>query len=81
MWLISLSPSLRPVFTSQEGDRHTDGLSFSPSQIVGIGEDFHSQVDDGKAKTTLYKVRWQGYDRKDDTLESITRIYRDMLSW
>ena len=26
-----------------------------------------SQVDYGKAKTTLHKVRWQGYDRKDDT--------------
>jgi hypothetical protein len=26
-------------------------------QIVGIGEDFHIHVDDGKVKTTLYKVR------------------------
>jgi hypothetical protein len=33
-----------------------------PAQIVGIGEDFHGQVNDGKAKTTLYKVGWQGYD-------------------
>ena len=34
-----------------------------PAKIVGIGEDFHSQVDDGKVKTTLYKIGWQGYDR------------------
>ena len=33
-------------------------LQWIPEQIVGIGEDFHSQVDDGKVKTTLYKVRW-----------------------
>jgi hypothetical protein len=37
-----------------------------PEQIVGIGEDFHIQVDDGKVKTTLYKVRWIGYDRTGD---------------
>ncbi len=34
-----------------------------PEQIVGIGEDFHSQVDDGKVKTTLYRVSWNGYER------------------
>ena len=27
-------------------------------QIIGIGEDFHIQVDDDKVKSTLYKVRW-----------------------
>ncbi len=36
-------------------------------KIVAIGEDFHSQVGDGKVRTTPYKVRWQGYDKKDDT--------------
>ncbi len=41
-------------------------MQWIPAQIGGIGED--SQVDSGKAKTTLYKVfRQQGYDRKDDT--------------
>jgi hypothetical protein len=45
--------------------QQTDGsMQWIPAQIGGIGED--SQVDYGKAKTTLYKVRWQGYDRKDD---------------
>ena len=29
-------------------------------------EDFHSQVGDGKVRTTLYKVRWDGYEKKDD---------------
>ena len=30
-----------------------------PEQIVGIGQDFHSQLDDGKAKTPQYRVRWK----------------------
>jgi hypothetical protein len=34
-------------------------IQWIPEQIVGIGEDFHSQVDDDKLKTTLYKVRWR----------------------
>ena len=39
-----------------------------------IGEDFHNQVGDDKVRTTLYKVRWEGYDKKDDTWESITHL-------
>jgi hypothetical protein len=38
-------------------------MQWISEQIVGIGEYFHIQVDDGKVKTTLYKVRWSGYDR------------------
>ena len=41
---------------------------------MAIGEDFHSLVGDGKVRTTLYKVLWQGYDKKDDTWESITHL-------
>ena len=42
------------VFAQQK-----DGsMQWIPEQIVGIGEDFHSQVDDVKVKTTLDKVRW-----------------------
>ena len=41
---------------------------------MSIGEDFHSQVGDGQVKTTLYKVRLQGYEKKDDTWEPITHI-------
>jgi hypothetical protein len=32
-------------------------MKWIPKQIVGIGEDFHRQVDDDKVKTTLYKVQ------------------------
>ena len=41
---------------------------------MGIVEDFYSQVDDGKVTTTLYKVRWRGYDRKGDPWEPITHL-------
>ena len=52
------------VFAQQK-----DGsMQWIPEQIVGIGEDFHSQVDDDKVKTTLYKVRWSGCDRTGDTM-------------
>ena len=49
-------------------------MQWIPEQIVGIGEDFHRQVDHGKVKTTLYKVRWSGYDRMGDTWEPITHL-------
>ena len=49
-------------------------MQWIPEQIVGIGEDFHSQVDDDKVKTTLYKVRWSGYDRTGDTWEPIIHL-------
>jgi hypothetical protein len=56
--------------------QHTDGsLQWIPKHIVAIGEDFHSQVgDDTEVKTTLYQVRWQGYEKKYDTCEPITHL-------
>ncbi len=41
---------------------------------MAIVEDFHSQVGGDKVKTTLYKIRWEGYEKKDDTWESITYL-------
>ena len=49
-------------------------MKWIPEHIVGIGEDFHSQVDDGKVKTTLCKVRWSGYDRTGDEWEPIIHL-------
>jgi hypothetical protein len=40
---------------------NTDGsIQWNPKKIVGIGEDFHNQVE--------------GYDKKDDTREPITHL-------
>jgi hypothetical protein len=55
-------------------------IQWIPEQIVGIGEDFHSQVDDDKVKTTVYRVRRAGM------IERVihgnrSHIYRDMLAW
>jgi hypothetical protein len=57
-------------------------IQWIPEQIVGIGEDFHSQVDDGKVKTTVYRVRWSGYDMIERVIHgNRSHIYRDMLAW
>ena len=72
--------TLRTSTSNFDGDwnaftQQRDGsIQWIPEQIVGIGEDFHSQVDDDKVKTTLCKVRWTGYDRTGDTWEPITHL-------
>ena len=52
-------------------------MQWIPEQIVRIGEDFQTQADDGKVKTTMYEVRM---------IERViggnpSHIYRDMLTW
>jgi hypothetical protein len=39
-------------------------MQWIPKQIVAIGEDFHSQVGDGKVRTTLYKFVGKDTTRK-----------------
>jgi hypothetical protein len=51
-------------------------MQWIPKKVVAIGEDFHTQVGDVKERTTLDKVRWEGYDKKDDTWEPITYLQR-----
>ena len=48
---------------TNESDKTT--VRDSPSQV---------QVDDGKVKTAVYRVRWSGYDRTDDTWGPITDL-------
>ena len=37
--------------------RKKDGtLEWALEKIVSIGQDFHQMIDDGKTKTTLYRV-------------------------
>ena len=43
--------------TAEKGAADKGSMQWIPKQIVAIGEDFHSQVGDGKVRTTLYKVR------------------------
>ena len=50
-------------------------MQWIPNQIVVTGEDFHRQDADDKVRTTLYKVCWEGYDKKDDTGDPM-KIFR-----
>ncbi len=81
MWLPT---SILRYFTQYKG---------FPSRFrVGVGEDFHSQLDDGKTKTTMYRLRWKGFDRrmirtkKNPTrqaslgLDSLDQSLRDVLN-
>jgi hypothetical protein len=57
-------------------------IQWIPEQIVGIGEDFHSQVDDGKVKTTVYRVGCVGAGMIERVIHgNRSHIYRDMLAW
>jgi hypothetical protein len=56
--------------------KHTDGsIQWIPKQIVAIGEDFHSQVGDGKygllLQISLGRIRQEG---RRDTWEPITYL-------
>ncbi len=47
-------------------------MQWIPEQIVGIGEDFHNQVVDGKVKTTMIERMIHG---------NRSYIYRDIIAW
>ncbi len=59
-------------------------MQWIPEQIVGIGEDFHSQVDDGKVKTTRLHLAiiFVGADMIERAIHgNRSHMYRDMLAW
>jgi hypothetical protein len=60
--------------------KHTDGsMQWIPKQIVTIGEDFYSQVVDGKG---LLFTKFVGKDTtRRTTPGNPSRIYRDMIPW
>ena len=62
--------------------RHTDGsMQWIPKQIVAMGEDFHSQVGEGKVRELLC-TKFVGKDTTRRTTPGIpSHIYRDMIPW
>ena len=62
--------------------KHTDGsMQWIPKQIVAMGEDFHSQVGEGKVRELLC-TKFVGKDTtRRTTPGSPSHIYRDMLPW
>ena len=40
------------------------GMGSRKEKIVGIAQDCHKMIDVGKSKTTLYRVRWKGYEQR-----------------
>ena len=74
IWLKGIATSYFDKGWNAFAQQKDGSIQWIPEQIVGIGEDFHNQVDDGKVKTTVYRVRWSGYDRTGDTWEPITHL-------
>ena len=55
-------------------------IQWIPEQIVGIGEDFHSQVDDGKVRRLC--IKFVGADMIERVIHgNRSHIYRDMSAW
>ena len=75
-------PSAQPSHTlirgwnafAKQADGHESTQWIPEPEIVGIGEDFHSQLDDEKTKTTRYRLfEFRGGVGKDMT-ERMERI-------
>ncbi len=56
-------------------------IQWIPEQIVGIGEDFHRQVDDDKVKTTVYRASVGSGMIERVIHGNRSHIYRDMVAW
>jgi hypothetical protein len=78
-----LRVELRKCKNYEYQPQQTEGsMQWIPAQIVGIDEDFHSQVNNGKAKTTLYNFFWQGHDRRmirDSPQHNSLQVYATMV--
>jgi hypothetical protein len=54
-------------------------MQWIPEQIVGIGEDFYSQVDNGNTRP---RIKFVGADMIERVMHgNRSYIYRDMLAW
>ncbi len=82
----------RPPYPASDRNTKTKTTNLNPEQFVGIGEDFHRQVDDDKVKTNYMKFvgtdmieqvihgnRSQGYASMVKVWNLMRKMLRDWL--